>query len=223
MSNIYDQLLSDQVTHLRNYPNYLPYISENYDQAKFKVLIIAESHFLHEKYDNKISSDHWYDRSEEVVLKLKDNLSGMNTRLVIKDFNGANRNIKPYRIFLNLESAYQDVFAGAQLFKECAYINYFQRPAERNGKSILANKRDHQYAFDNLSILIETIKPDRVIFVSRKAFDSYKSNVKEVDYKKINVVPHPACAWWNKASPRYGINDMPSTGREKFIRLISKQ
>lgn len=221
MSKIYDQVLSDTVKHLKNYPNYLPYIGENYDKAKLKVLLIAESHYLHKKYDDQISSDKWYDQSEEVLSKLKDNLSGINTRLVVKDFNDANRNIKPYRIFLNLESAYQDVFEDAKIFKECAYINYFQRPAERNGKSIIANNRDHQYAFENLLILIETIKPDKVIFVSRKAFESYKSKIKLVDYSKINVVPHPACAWWNKPTTKYGTNNIPSTGREKFIRLIS--
>jgi len=222
MITSYDNSLSEKNPHLKNYPNYLPHISAGYATAPLKILVVAESHYLNKKYDDKITTDHWYDNPVEVTEMLKDNLSGMNTRAVINDFNGSNRTIKPYRIFLNLEAAYQNVFTDRNLFKECAYINYFQRPAEKNGQSIRATARDHKHAFENLSLLIDTIKPDRIIFTSRKAFDSYKSNVKEVDYKKINVVPHPASAWWNKKSPRYGVDNVPSTGREKFIRIISQ-
>lgn len=221
MTSSYDSTLSEKVPHLKNYPNYLPHISAGYPEASVKILIVGESHYLNKKYDDQVTADHWYDNPVDVTAMLKDNLSGMNTRLVIKDFNGPNRTIKPYRIFLNLESAYENVYANRNLFTECAYINYFQRPAERNGKSIKATSRDHQHAFENITALIETINPDKVIFVSRKAFDSYKAQVKDVDYKKVNVVPHPACAWWNKKSPRYGVNNIPSTGREKFMRIIN--
>ena len=216
----HDESLTERLPHLKNYPNYLPHISAGYDEAPLKLLIVAESHYLNKKFDDKIAADEWYDNPVGVTKLLIDHLSGMNTRAVINDFNGSNRTIKPYRIFLNLEAAYQNVFAGRTLFQECAYINYFQRPAERNGQSIRATKRDHQHAFENLTALIETINPDKIIFTSRKAFDSYKLNVKEVDYKKVNVVPHPASAWWNKKSPRYGIDGEASTGRGKFMRII---
>lgn len=222
MNTKYDQVLSERIKHLTHYPNYLPHISANYENAKLKVLIVAESHYLHENYDDTINSDYWYDNHVEVKETLKSSILGINTREVIANYYN-DRTHKPFRIFLNLEAAFKDIFTDAVLFKECAYINYFQRPAERNGQSIRASKRDHEYAFHNLTELIETINPDKVIFVSRKAFDSFKSNVPIVDYSKFNVVPHPASAWWNKKSPRYGVNNEPSTGREKFIRIISKQ
>jgi len=221
MQTIHDDDLVKNIPHLKKYPNYLPFISEGYSNSNKKVLIIGESHYLHKKYNDKVSETAWYDNHHNTNQMLKDNISGMNTRAVINDFNGSSRTIKPYRIFLNLESAFSQVFPYRNLFKECIFINYFQRPAERNGASIIASKRDHDVAFANISELVSRFNPDKVIFVSRKAFDSYKSNVPQVDYKKINVVPHPASAWWNKKTMKYGLNNEPSTGREKFIRIIS--
>jgi hypothetical protein len=220
MKASFDDQLSQRIPHLQKYPNYLPYVSEGYNEAPVKILIIGESHYLNSKYNDKVDANAWYDEHEKITAMLKDNLSGMNTRAVINDFNGSNRTLKAYRIFLNLEAAYNQIFDKRNLFKECLFINYFQRPAERNGDSIKAGKRDHEVAYENITGLIEMFNPDKIVFVSRKSFDSFKSNVKDIDYKKINVVPHPASAWWNKKSPKYGINNLPSTGREKFIRII---
>lgn len=184
MTTTYDTALLEQIAHLKKYPNYLPYISAKYTEAPLKILIVGESHYLNEKYDDQVDANTWYDDHENLSKRLKDDLSGTNTRLVIADYKGNNRTLKAYRIFLNLEAAYRQVFADRTLFNECAFINYFQRPAERNGGSINASERDHNIAYENISVLIATLHPDKIIFVSRKAFDSYKRNVLGIDYKK---------------------------------------
>lgn len=220
MGNLDDAQLMARLPHLQAYPSYLPYIGPGYASAPLKILIVAESHYLHRKYDGQITEDSWYDDPVAVTHKIKDNLSGINTRKVIQDYRTANRTLKAYRIFLNLEAAYRDVFPGRELFHECAFINYFQRPAERNGQSIKVGRRDAQVAFENLTGLAQVIGPHKVVFTSRKAFDAYKASQQQIDYTWVNVIPHPSCVWWNKPSPRYGLNGLAASGRDKFIRLL---
>jgi hypothetical protein len=79
---------------------------------------------------------------------------------------------------------------------------------------------------ENLLVLIETLKPDKIIFVSSKAYNDFKIN-STVNLRKqlpfIGSVPHPsASSWWNRSSPKYGINSKGkiATGKEKFERII---
>ncbi|WP_366183262.1 hypothetical protein [Flavobacterium ovatum] len=220
----YDNLLKSKLNHLQIHPNYLPHIGKNFDDVKQRIMIVAESHYV----DGCITADGWYNNPEEIYSRLIESIDWFKTRSVLLTYFKQRklRKVEPaLTIFKNLETAYKTVFKNSQLFDECVYINYFQRPAEKKGDSIQIDKRDSAIALDNLLVLIDVLKLDKIIFVSSKAYKDFIVNTTETQRKAlpyIGSVPHPsASAWWNTTSTKYGTKEIPTaTGREKFERII---
>lgn len=223
----YDNLLKSKLSHLQSHPNYLPHIGENFEEAIQRIMIVAESHYV----DGRITADTWYNNPEEIYTRLIKSISRFNTRNVLKTYFKQRKLRKidtALTIFSNLEKAHKSVFKDINLFDECIYINYFQRPAEKQGDSIHIDKRDSAIALDNLLVLIDVLKLDKIIFVSSKAYKDFIANTTETQLKAlpyIGSVPHPsASSWWNRKSEKYGTKEIPTaTGREKFIRIISSK
>ena len=225
---IFDEILKSKLKHLQYHPNYLPHIGKNYETIKTKTFIIAESHYLPSYYNNKFSAEEWYNNHELIYTTLslkKDNAKGwFNTRGVIDDYQSPSPLSAGHRIFLNLEIAFKELHTDRNLFEECVYLNYFQRPAEIQGDSIKIHKIDSKIALENLLVLIDVLKPHKIIFVSSKAHEDFLQNTTESEREKlpyVGSVPHPsASSWWNRKSPKYGLKGQSATGKEKFLRIM---
>lgn len=221
---IYDEVLKTRLKNLMLHPNYLPHIGENYEVARAKTFIIAESHYLPEKYNNKFSAEDWYINPKSIYAVVTSDKGWFDTRGVISEYQKSKPVSKGLRIFLNLELAFKELDKDRKLFEECVYLNYFQRPAEVQGDSINIHKIDSEVALDNLLVLIEVLQPHKIIFVSSKAYNDFIKNTSESQRKQlpyIGSVPHPsASSWWNRKSPKYGLKGQSATGKEKFLRIM---
>lgn len=226
--NSYYELLKSKLSHLQKHPNYLPHIGKNFEQAPQRIMIVAESHYVPEIYDGLITADSWYANSENIYRTLGESSGWFETRGVLKAFFRDRKENKVkggLTLFANLETAYKTVFKEVSLFEECVYINYFQRPAEKQGDSIQIDKRDSTIALENLLVLIDVLKLDKIIFTSSKAYKDFIANTSKEQRKLlpyVGSVPHPsASSWWNRTSTKYGTKEIPTaTGREKFERII---
>ncbi|MBX9886542.1 MAG: hypothetical protein K2Y30_01245 [Flavobacteriaceae bacterium] len=226
--SIYDDVLIARLKHLQLHPLYFPHIGDNYDVARTKTFIIAESHYVHSHHNHKISIEDWYSNPASIYSALDkrsiNDKNWFNTRGVIKHYQTAEKLVKGYGLFHNLEKAYQSLNKELKLFDECVYLNYFQRPAEVEGDSINIHRIDSEVALENLLVLIETLQPNKIIFVSSKAYDDFIKNTTEPQRKNlpyIGSVPHPsASSWWNRKSPKYGLKGQSVTGKEKFLRIM---
>jgi hypothetical protein len=225
----YDSELQSKLDHLKIHSAYLPHIGLNYNETRVKTLIIAESHYLPKKHNNKFSSEDWYNNSE-IIYKLLNEDPGwhknwFNTRNVIKTYQDSSTLEKGHGIFNNLEKAYQTINEEVNLFEECVYLNYFQRPSEVEGDSINVHKIDSEIALKNLIVICEVLMPNKIIFVSSKAHKDFTDNVSKAQLEilpYVGSVPHPsASSWWNRKSKKYGLGGKAVTGREKFIRIMS--
>lgn len=223
----YDEYLIARLEHLQNHNCFLPHIGKEYDTAVPKILIIAESHYLPMKNDNTFSANEWYFNFKKVYSILdNESIDWINTRGVVGEYLKKKTKKGGLSIFHNLEKSFKNVYENINLFEVCAYINYFQRPSEVKGGSIKVDPIDSKIALENVLVLIEILKPNKIIFVSSKAYNDFKLNTTD-DLRKqlpfIGWVPHPsASSWWNRSSSKYGLNSKGriATGKEKFERII---
>ena len=224
----FDKQLQSRLTHLKLHPAYLPHIGLKYNETRTKTLIIAESHYVHKDHNNKFSAEDWYNNPTTIYqaldAKCKNHRNWFNTRGVIEYYQSPNPLAKGHVIFNNLEIAYRQINSNTNLFDECVYFNYFQRPSEIEGETLRIHKIDSQIALENLMVLNEVLKPNKIIFVSSKAYEDYmrhasKEQKEQLPY--VGSVPHPgASAWWNRKAKKYGLNGKSATGKEKFIRIV---
>lgn len=225
---IYDIILVSKLNHLKLHPLYLPHIGENYEVARAKMFIVAESHYIHSDHNHKFSVEEWYTNPEAIYFALdkrcKNDKNWFNTRGVIKHYQTVEKLVKGHQLFHTLEKTYQTLVKGVNLFDECVYFNYFQRPAEIEGGSIKVHKKDSEIALENLLVLSEVLKPNKIIFVSSKAYSDFIKNTTELQRNNlpyVGSVPHPsASSWWNRKSIRYGVKGQSATGKEKFLRIM---
>lgn len=222
--SIYDEVLKTRLKHLVLHPNYLPHIGKNYELARAKTFIIAESHYLPEIYNNKFTAEDWYLNPKSIYEAINGDKGWFETRGVISEYQKPTVLSPGHRIFLNLENAFKEIDKDRKLFEECVYLNYFQRPAEVQGDSLNIHKIDSEVALENLLVLIEILQPNKIIFVSSKAYADFVKNTTESMRKQlpyIGSVPHPsASSWWNRKSPKYGLKGQSATGKEKFLRIM---
>ncbi|WP_055436956.1 hypothetical protein [Lacinutrix algicola] len=226
---VYDNQLQSKLSHLKLHPAYLPHIGLKYNEARAKTLIIAESHYVHKDYNNKFSVEDWYNNPKVIYQALDAKNKGykgwFNTRQVLEYYQSSNPLAKGHGIFNNLEIAYKEIGSEVKLFDECVYLNYFQRPSEVEGDSIKVQEIDSEIALENLMVLNEVLKPNKIIFVSSKAYHNFMSNVTKAQKDQlpyVGSVPHPsASSWWNRKSKKYGLNGAAATGKQKFIRIMT--
>ena len=226
MINQIDELLITKLPHLQSHHCYLPHIGVRYNDSSSKLLIIAKSHYLNKKFNNRFSAEDWYNYPKNIYPLIDKFKTGINTRLVIQDYMTSKKLCKAYTIFRNLENTYSRLFKDFRMFEECVFINYFQRPSQINGDSIAVHRLDKEVALQNLITINEILKPEKIIFVSKLAYDNFKKSITPSqleNFQYINFVPHPASAWWNRTAPKYGINKDGNiaNGREKFERIIT--
>lgn len=232
----FDNDLQNQLPHLQNYPELLPFIGKEWDVSPHKILLIAESHYIDE---GAISSNHendWYNYNSDNFL-WKDYLDSINTRDNVDKAD--NVKIHGYRSpYLHYYNVKKEIKSNLSDFKETelifpylAYYNYFQRPALADGASIINNEKDNEIAYNTFKSLVNIIKPSKIIFTSNRSYDSFLYSINKHDEQalfsiKIHSVPHPGSAWWNRKAAKYGKaigTNKNRTGRERFIDIITSK
>ncbi|HND96789.1 MAG TPA: hypothetical protein PLH49_13560 [Chitinophagaceae bacterium] len=234
----FDAVLQQQLTHLNNYPEMLPFIGSKWNESNIKTLIIAESHYADTACFTEAHFNNWYETSSK-DFKLKDNYytDYINTRNVINIAENTNKFgfKKPLLIFYNIINEVKKHIPKMQnqqhIFPYFSFYNYFQRPASIQSASIInaLTLKDREVAYQTIKSLTQTILPRRIIFASRLSYNTFiqsKQNEKgNLLFENINIenIPHPGSAWWNKRSANYGKDETQNryrTGKEKFIHLI---
>lgn len=214
----------DKIEHYVKYSEMRPWIGSDYQNQKVKILTIGESHYLAKGSTYHIDADNWYNG---ISMSDKPDKAGIHTRNVI--FNGINTNWKKKSkvIFKNTEDALflSKLFSikPESAYYNIAFMNFFQRPAEKNGKSIKVKDLDLSVSKQVFSEVVSIIKPNAVVFTSVLAYKNAKK-CGALDYLTSNNIPfvkcpHPATSWWNRESKSYG----NQTGKNNFISFINKQ
>tara|TARA_R110002060_G_scaffold29939_2_gene40380 strand:+ start:277 stop:951 length:675 start_codon:yes stop_codon:yes gene_type:complete len=210
------------IAHYQKYPNLIPWIGDGYDEAKHKLLILGESHYLDKDSQYHHNPEEWYAGVD--VSAFKD-LGWMKTANIIRNGLKDGWKKKSKLIYKNLSKALieskVEEFAIEQPFQKVCYLNYFQRPAEKIGKSIKVSCLDSQVSADVVSEVTAIVKPDIVIFSSTLAWNhAKKSNlISELKERGIKCarVPHAGMPWWNRVSKKYD----NKTGKYYFIDFIT--
>ena len=239
-TEIYDAQLRAALPHFNNYPELLPHIGKYWNESPYKILLIAESHYI--DYFNKdkgaISEAHskdWYNHKSSDFL-WKSYLDSINTRENVKSAE-----LEKYKSsYLHYYNMKKEIKSNLPEFKDAeliypylSYYNYFQRPAYKDGSSIDNNHKDDEIAYTTISFIYKIIKPNRIIFTSNKSFNSFINSRDKLEEKYlfpinqlVYSVPHPGSAWWNRRSMNYGKNPATNknrTGRERFIDIITNR
>ena len=228
----YDRQLLNDLAHLKNYPQLLPYIGSKWGESK-KILFLAESHYLP---GNEIKSSgteinfqkNWYSLNENSFPKSLDYLKNyINTRSVIEkadDKSNAGFH-KPLSIYYNIKNEIRINLKGLEkenlIFPFFSIYNYFQKPSFIETDSIKNTAQDDEIAFDTLKKVYKIINPELIVFVTKKGYEAFKKQQKiKSDNTFNNVIikrtPHAGSAWWNKKAKAYN----NKTGREYFIEII---
>lgn len=200
----------DQLPHYQAYPRMRPFIGRLYGQYGPKILLVAESHYLPEGGSLHLDAQCWYAGSEK-NFGTEDEPGWIHTRQIIDKKDGK-WSARGHEIYRRLNRALSEVgyLGGGNLFRYVAFMNGFQRPAIE-GKSLNVQREDLEVATQTLNGVVDIIEPDCLIFVSSKAKRHLAKHL-EVESRGV---PHPACAWWYRAS-KHG------TGKERFIHYLSE-
>jgi hypothetical protein len=219
----YDDQL-DLIDHYKIYPEMKVWIGCNYPSNANKLLLIGESHYLKKESDFHHDPATWY---AGISVTGKSDYGWLKTRSII--FNGINTKwrTKSKSIYRNIEKALFEstMFDEKPLtaFTEVAFMNYFQRPAEKTGQSIKVSALDAKLGFDVFKNVVEAISPSMVLFTSSLALHHAKKSGIEVFLKRNNIsfdrAPHPGMPWWNRRSKAYN----NKTGKEHFITFVNNE
>lgn len=205
-TTIYDHELQ-RIEHYQKHPQMMPFKGADYGKFGPKSLLIAESHYLRKGSTIHLEAQSWYDCQASQLVD-HERSSTYTRRCLTKD--GRTWKIKAYTIFRNLEASL--IEAGYpradNTLRYVAFMNGFQRPAVSR-LSIKASSVDLKYSLPTIRAVLDAIKPDHVVFVSRKAYHAFGD---QLDVPVCSA-PHPASPWWNRSSKR-------GTGKDQFVRLM---
>ena len=212
------------MTLLSLHPELAPFIGKLYPKAPLKVLFLGESHYLPAVYNHKVGQE-WYERSTASYGFSAEALAWLNTAAIIRhDVIESSYKNPAHNIYRNLGKVYGEVFAKGdypQALEYIAFGNYFLRPAEVCGESIIINSWDEEVrSFQQLAALEKQLQPALIVFVSKKAYESFvrvaQAQGATALLSKVKSVPHPNSAWWNRAIAQYE----GRTGKEELKNIL---
>lgn len=208
-SDTFDEGFS-RVPHYLAYPRMRPFVGCRYAGAKARILLVGESHYLPKSQTLHLDAQRWY-QGQEGDFRPGQGLGWIHTREILNKSTGEWRK-QGHAIYRNLDRAlYEAGFqSGDSALEHIAFMNGFQRPA-RERLSLEVAPEDIEVGRETLAAVIDILRPDGVIFVSRKAARHLSGELKVPH----GSVPHPASAWWNRASRR-------GTGKNQFIQQVSR-
>ena len=206
------------------HPELSPFIGKLYPKAPLKVLFLGESHYLPAAYNHKVGQE-WYERSTASYGFSTEAFAWLNTAAIIRhDVIESNYKNPAHNIYRNIGKVYGEVFAKGdypQALEYIAFGNYFLRPAEVCGESIIINSWDEEVrSFQQLAALEKQLQPALIVFVSKKAYESFVrvalAQGATALLSKAKSVPHPNSAWWNRAIAQYE----GRTGKEELKNIL---
>ena len=201
LSGFDNQLKS--IRHYQLHPEMLPFIGRHYPSTK--ILMLGESHYLSDEESSETKKlQDWYNRStQDYAFKCAANF---DTRVVVHNYLVGCRS-KAYTMFRNptlalIEGWKLKEVNNSEAFTGFAFFNYFQRPASDSGDSISQTPEDEEQSYNILTEIIAILRPKKVVFLSKKSYDSYCGQAGEVDHDFIDYVYHPTSSYWNKENGR---------------------
>ena len=208
------------------HPELAPFVGKHYTKAPLKVLFQGESHYLPEAYDHKVGQE-WYERSTASYGFTKEALAWLNTAAIIRhDVIESSYKNPSHAIYRHIGGVYGAVFDKGdypQALEYIAFSNYFLRPAEVSGESIVvAGEAEELHSFEQLCALESQYRPDLIVFVSKKAYESFlwiaqKQQASSL-LSKARSIPHPNTSWWNRPISQYE----GRTGKEQLEKILQE-
>ena len=218
----YDGKLKE-IRHFGLHPEMLPFVGRNYPQTK--ILLLGESHYLSDDEDFEVKKmEGWYTKqSNEYAFK---HPGYFNTRDVVHNFLIGWRS-KAHSIFSNPAKALIEAWdlkdiTDSEAYTAFAFFNYFQRPEANSGKSILLSKDDEESSAKVFNKIVEVLEPQLVVFLSKKAYESYCPYKGKDEKFKIEEVYHPTCKYWNEEGGKQKISGL-FRELEQFNGFLKKQ
>jgi len=166
----------------------LPYIGSEYE--KYKVLIVAESHYLREDSDREKVKDFtkWLADKNEIKLM---NEEYINTRKVVKK-HCSNNNKQPF--FSNIK---KEIINIEKFWDKVSFMNFFIVPSINGSRAIAVSKDIEKKSLENFENVLDVIKPNYILFLSKKSYYIFeKSNSKYL--KNTFGFGHPSSPWWSR-------------------------
>jgi hypothetical protein len=205
--------------HYKNHPQMMPFVGKYWNDNK-KLLVIGESHYLDPGFDVEIIKD-WYNFSvEELDGEDKEYAYGWTNTANIVDTTDYKP--KGHTLWRNIDSAIRETgFKPTEnVFCYISFYNFYQRPAEKTGNSIIITNEDKAIANETLKFIIDVIKPNYLFFVSSKAWQVFDKNTFSKDH--VGHSAHPSSRWWNMKSSKYTkyFSKQAVTGKESFKDFI---
>ncbi|ANF23650.1 hypothetical protein [Stutzerimonas stutzeri] len=209
------------ISHYRLYPSLLPWVGHQYESQEIRLLIVGESHYLHIDSKYHLDDKAWYTGLD--TSKYNDR-NWFFTRGVINNGLRTDWKDKSKLIFKNIEKALlaSGFGDGAEHspFDQIAYMNYFQRPAQVTGKSLVHTPLDQERSAEVFIDVTKALKPDVVIFCSKLAWKTMRSSevANTMGSARFAVTPHPATRWWHTKMKKHN----GKSGKDLFIEAISE-
>jgi hypothetical protein len=205
--------------HYKKHPQMMPFIGKYWNNSK-KILVIGESHYLDPDFDVEIIKD-WYNfYVNELDGDDYEYAYGWTNTANIVDTT--NYKSKGHGLYRNIDIAIRETgFTPTEnIFCYISFYNFFQRPAEKTGDSIIITNDDIRIANETLSFIIDIISPNYLFFVSSKSWQHYNNNI--FNNENIGHSAHPSCQWWNMPSSKYTkyFSKKTVTGKESFMDFI---
>ena len=208
------------------HPELAPFVGKHYAKAPLKVLFQGESHYLPADYNYKVGQE-WYERSTVSYGFTKEALAWLNTAAIIRhDVIESSYKNPSHAIYRHIGGVYGAVFDKGdcpQALEYIAFSNYFLRPAEVSGESIIvAGEAEELRSFEHLCTLENQYRPDLIVFVSKKAYESFLRTAQKQQasnlLSKVRSIPHPNTSWWNRPISQYE----GRTGKEQLEKILQE-
>ena len=208
------------------HPELAPFVGKHYAKAPLKVLFQGESHYLPADYNHKVGQE-WYERSTASYGFTKEALAWLNTAAIIRhDVIESSYKNPSHAIYRHIGGVYGAVFDKGdypQALEYIAFSNYFLRPAEVSGESIVvAGEAEELPSFEQLRALESQYRPDLIVFVSKKAYESFLRIAQKHQasglLSKVRSIPHPNTSWWNRPISQYE----GRTGKEQLEKILQE-
>lgn len=213
---MYDGQFS-HIEHYKIYPELYPWVGQAFHMQCPRILVLGESHYLKPSSVYHHDAAAWY---AGISIQDKSDRSWTITRGIVANGLVSQWKGKSKTIYRNIEAAAVDAGVGAQThgspFHSMAFMNYFQRPAQVSGKSLVVSELDQSHSTAVLNSVLEILSPRIVVFCSVLAWKAARESVRENQRVHFAFAPHPATRWWHTPMRKY----KDKTGRQMFIQAL---
>lgn len=193
------------------HPELLPYVGKNYE--KTGMLLVGESHYVESASEDDWLAIDWYHEPLPAEGKYPFNREGatdwFDTREVLVRYMTGKRGkghtvfSRPTKVLLSEWNIAQTQENISCYFSYFSFMNFFQRPALNVGATINDTVSDQKAASEILTQVIAVLRPKAVVFLSKKAYNTFTAKAHATT--RIESVSHPTCAWWYRHRNRDGL------------------